>query len=160
MIGERVGMLSIVREVDKRPGSRAKRYECVCDCGNSTAVDAGNLRKQSTRSCGCIRRSRGAEMMARHGARFHPAYTRWNAMISRCYNENHVGYKNYGARGISVCDQWRSDPVAFVKWAEKSGFDCKLELDRRDNEGNYTPENCRWVTRSVNMRNRRKKGVS
>lgn len=155
MIGNVVGMLTVVSEVEKRPGSGIRRFECICECGNTTHVDAGNLKKKTTRSCGCLRLSQKRDAMTKHGVRFHPAYSRWNAMRARCYLEYHPGYKNYGARGIKVCDEWRDDPSAFVKWADESGFRKDLQLDRRDNDGDYTPENCRWVTRSVNNRNRR-----
>ena len=155
MIGDKIGMLTVVAEVAKRPGSRSRRFECVCDCGSVTQVDAGNLAKRTTRSCGCLMLAQKREALTRHGVRFHPAYPRWNAMIARCYRAKTKGFQNYGGRGIAVCDEWRNSPVAFVDWADSSGFSPNLQLDRRDNDGGYSPDNCRWVTRSVNNKNRR-----
>lgn len=89
-------------------------------------------------------------------------YSVYNGMISRCYNKNHPGYKNWGGRGIAVCDEWRNDYQAFKRWALKAGYDENKDrkyqtLDRINNDGNYCPENCRWATQSEQNRNQRKR---
>lgn len=155
MIGEKIGRLTVIASAPKREGSRSLRWLCLCDCGAETSVDAGNLRKKTTKSCGCARRERGEVKFTKHGVRFHPAYLRWVAMRNRCYSPTNRAYRNYGGRGIFVCAEWIDDPVAFVAWADASGFDPSLQLDRRDNDSGYSPQNCRWVTRSENNRNRR-----
>lgn len=81
-------------------------------------------------------------------------YGIWNGMIMRCSNPRVVAYKNYGGRGISVCDEWRSSD-AFISWALSNGYEDQLQIDRIDNDGDYCPENCRWVTPAINSRNRR-----
>jgi len=77
-------------------------------------------------------------------------------MIARCYNPNQTGYENYGGRGITVCDEWLNDRQAFIDWAKTHGYDPKLEIDRVDNDGNYSPENCRWATGTQQQLNSRR----
>jgi len=85
----------------------------------------------------------------------HPLYLIWAGMRQRCENERHASFKNYGARGIGVCREWRVSSLAFVRWALENGWQKGLELDREDNEGPYSPVNCRFVTRKVQGGNRR-----
>jgi hypothetical protein len=92
----------------------------------------------------------------KHGLRKHSHYIRWKSMKQRCYSPKCKSYKNYGQRGIIVCEEWRTDPVAFCEWADEH-YSPGLEIDRKDNDGNYSPENCRFVTRKVNCNNRRNK---
>jgi hypothetical protein len=80
---------------------------------------------------------------------------RFGGMKTRCYNPNAVLFHRYGGRGIRICSEWLNDPTAFFRWAISSGFKPELQIDRIDNDGNYCPENCRWVTASENCRNRK-----
>ena len=88
------------------------------------------------------------------------SYTRiyriWQGMKKRCTNPNYEPYKNYGGRGITICDEWMNDSKAFYKWAIEHGYDDDLQIDRINNDGNYEPSNCRWVTPKVNANNKRK----
>jgi hypothetical protein len=77
-------------------------------------------------------------------------------MKERCYSKGHKSYASYGGRGISVCDEWRNSSRAFINWGEENGFEPHLQLDRIDNDGNYEPSNCRWVTRKTNASNTRR----
>lgn len=85
----------------------------------------------------------------------HELYSRWRSMVSRCHNENDKSYCNYGARGIAVCDDWKNNFMAFVRWAEANGYQKDLTIDRIDNNSGYRPDNCRWVSRAAQNKNKR-----
>lgn len=85
----------------------------------------------------------------------HPLYKVWTWMKSRCYNLNDTSYHNYGKRNISICDEWINNPVAFIEWALENGWKKDLVIDREDNNGNYSPENCRFVNLSISCSNQR-----
>lgn len=150
LIGTRFGKLTIVRKADVNKFQKTTFY-CKCDCGNYSNVTINSLKRENTLSCGCGRIGR-----ITHGLKKHPLSAIWNGMKQRCNNVNSPNYKNYGARGIMVCDEWKYDLVTFYNWCISAGWRSGLEIDRIDNEGNYTPENCRIVTRSVNCNNTRR----
>ena len=85
----------------------------------------------------------------------HPAYSRWKSMNERCYSVACADYSDYGARGIVVCAEWRFNADAFLLWCDENGFKIELELDRRNNDGNYCPDNCRFVSNGINQQNKR-----
>lgn len=151
MIGRVFGTLLVVQESwDSRP--RSKRFNVQCrDCGARLIMSGGNLRrveKQKTSGCKC------GYFSFIHGLWEHPAYGTWNGMIRRCYNETHEHYDRYGGRGISVCEEWRKVPVAFIKWLEENGWRAGLQIDRIDNDGDYAPGNCQVVEPIVNANNK------
>lgn len=98
-------------------------------------------------------------MQKKHGLRYTRIYTIWSGMIDRCYRKSHKKYDDYGGRGISVCDEWRSDVEAFYNWAMNNGYNDSLSIDRINNNGNYEPNNCRWVTTNEQVNNRRNNRV-
>lgn len=121
-------------------------FECVCICGNICFVRFEHLNTGKTKSCGCRR--------IKHGAIKHPLYTLWRSMITRCTYASHKSYKQYGASGIIVCEDWKKDFNCFLEWSLESGWKEGLTLDRKENNKGYYPENCRWVTKVEQQRNK------
>ena len=145
MIGQRFGRLIVIERAasDKH---RNSKWRCKCDCGNETIVLGFNLKNQNTESCGCLHK--------KHGLYNHPLYAVYHSMKGRCENQNNSDYDRYGGRGIKVCDEWRNDLKKFYDWCIKNEWNKGLEIDRIDNDGNYCPENCRFVTTLENSHNR------
>lgn len=163
--GQRFGRLVAVSRVSEK-GNKSVKWLCRCDCGQTTQSSASNLRSGASQSRGCQR----TETLTKHGgarkAGSSSEYTAWGNMKERCYNESNKEFANYGDRGVYVCDGWRNDAAAFLcDMGPKPSRD--HSVDRRDNNGSYTcgkcddciakgaPMNCRWATRSEQMRNTR-----
>lgn len=155
-VGDRYGRLTVV--AFSHINNHGKRcWLCQCDCGKTVIVVAGNLRSGATKSCGCLALGESNPNF-RHGqgksGTQSPTYRTWCAMITRCTNPKQKCWKHYGGRGIGICQRWRESFPAFL---EDMGERPKgRSLDRRDVNGDYTPENCRWATWSEQVRNRRK----
>ena len=153
LTGQRFGRLTVIERayVDK---DKFIRWKCQCDCGQICYVRGYPMRQGTIRSCGCLEKENLKKLSQRHthGYSKLPVYRVWKEMRKRCSNPNDKRYKRYGGRGIKVCDEWQS-AQAFVEWAFANGYKHGLTIDRIDNDGDYCPTNCRWVTAKANSRN-------
>ena len=128
-----------------------RKWRCLCDCGNEVDVYGCHLTCGHTRSCGCLNLLHGETKTRLHSV--------WNEMIQRCENPNSQKYQLYGGRGIRVCNEWH-EFIVFRDWALAHGYDAAAAygvctIDRKDVDGDYTPENCRWVSSKLQSNNRR-----
>jgi len=153
------GKLTIVREVDPytiKSGKKYRKFLCKCSCGASSEVTLAHLRSAHTISCGCVHRyNMKAGNNKKHGLKGHALYDVWCNMKKRCYNIKNEKYPLYGARGIIVCSSWLNNFKAFYDFCINNGWRKELQIDREDNDGNYDPDNCRFVTNRDNCLNKR-----
>lgn len=155
LTGRRFNKLTVI----KRAGSQNNNamWLCKCDCGNEIRVISASLTSGNTKSCGCLQREivkNVGRSNKKHGMFGTRIYTIWADMKKRCFDERDRAYKHYGARGISVCEDWY-DFEKFYTWAINNGYRDDLTLDRKDVNGDYTPDNCKWSTWKEQQNNRR-----
>lgn len=164
LTGQRFGRLVVVRRSDR--GYRGGTiWECRCDCGAVTHVYANHLKSGVTQSCGCLARELSISSKQRHCETGSRLYRVWACMKTRCYTPSNTSYERYGGRGIGVCDEWRNSYEAFRDWAYANGYNPEAKrgectIDRIDVNGDYSPDNCRWVSNSVQQRNKRPRSVA
>lgn len=153
LTGKQFGKLTVVK-LDKVIG-RKSYWICECECGTIKSVRGDTLKVIT--SCGCVKRQQDIINLSienNHNMTHHPLYKIWNAVRSRCENPNNSSYKDYGGRGIQLCDEWH-DVCAFISWAENNGWKNGLTIERKDVNDNYCPENCEWIPMKYQVRNRR-----
>lgn len=148
-VGEKFSRLTVIR-VGRTDKPRRYYAICDCECGKSDIpVQIARLKSGKTKSCGCFNK----DQKTTHGLYYMPIYQRWAAMMDRCFNTKRNNFSEYGGRGITVCDRWKT-PENFTSDMSAS-FSEELQLDRIDTNGNYSPENCRWISQIENLGNRR-----
>jgi len=153
--GEKFGRLTVLKFYDIDPKRRESRWLCKCECGNKTIARGCKLTSGHTKSCGCLNKEITLKASTTHGLSSEKLYFVWKAMIARCENPKNPVYKDYGGRGIKVCNEWH-DLEIFMEWATNNGYREALEIDRIDNDGNYEPCNCRFTTRRKQTLNTRR----
>lgn len=163
MLDKIFGRLTVICESKKKSRiNRGKFYWTQCSCGNLHVVSGNSLQQGLVKSCGCLKKessSKNAKSMCvtntKHGMGKERLYFTWHKMFQRCENPKIHNYRNYGGRGIKVCEEWK-DILTFRNWALSNGYRDDLTIDRIDNDGNYEPGNCQWITQSENSHKKAK----
>lgn len=158
LTGERYGRLKVIGQCG-RSKDRHIIWLCICDCGNEAIVTGRDLISGHSKSCGCLQKESVHEARYKHGDRDARLYSVWKTMKKRCENKNCKSYQWYGAKGVSVCDEWK-EYINFREWALKNGYDPLASygdctIDRVNPYGNYEPSNCRWVSMAMQAKNKR-----
>ena len=165
LIGDTFGRLTVIERA-KIQNKHSVYWRCVCVCGNEKQVSTSNLLLGNVKSCGCLRKEQAIKRFRqaaidniKHGEARTNLYSVWHSMKSRCENTNNPVYKYYGGKGVKVCDEWK-DYIGFSKWAYANGYEdskctkrgMRLSIDRINSNGDYCPNNCRWITVSENCK--------
>lgn len=151
LTGMKFGRLSVIERADPL-GKKGVYWRCICDCGKECTVLGNALVTRHTKSCGCYLRETSNRPKS-HGLSKTKEHAIWKAMRQRCNDKNASNYHRYGGRGIKICTEWNLF-INFYNWCQNSGFKDGLTIDRIDNDGNYEPNNCRWVDKSTQGNNK------
>ena len=151
LTGKTFNRLTVIKraEVEKKE----VYYLCKCTCGNEKIIRGKDLKYNKIKSCGCLNKEKTTERNTKHSLRHTRIYRIWLLMKNRCLNSKYHLFKNYGGRGITICNEWKNDFISFYNWAMKNGYEEHLTIDRINVNGNYEPSNCRWATKLQQQRN-------
>lgn len=157
--GKKFGMVTVLDKYVIK-GRRVYWY-CKCDCGRIFLRRSDIIQRSDVKSCGCYQNHNNKTIGIKHGdgarkSENHRLYSCWQSMKNRCYNTKHRQYKDWGGRGITVCDEWKDNYIVFKEWALKNGYQDNLTLDRKNVNECYSPVNCRWITKIEQNKNTRK----
>lgn len=148
-IGMKFGKLEVIKYLYTNE-KRKTIYLCKCECGNLKEIKRNSLVSGHTKSCGCIKKTGNLK----HGQRNTKLYGTWLNIKDRCNNKNNSHFKYYGKKGIKMCDEWTNDFATFMKWALENGYVEGLSIERIDNNKGYNPNNCKWIAKEKQARNR------
>jgi hypothetical protein len=154
LTGMRFGHLVVVEIAGKENGGNL-RWKCVCDCGNFHEASGGNLQKGDVLSCGCKTKELQSKAKKTHGGTHEKLFRVWGHIKERCCNPTHKNFKDYGGRGIGICDEWKNDYKSFRDFCLAHGWQEGLQINRIDNNRDYSPDNVNFVTAKQNSNNRR-----
>jgi hypothetical protein len=165
LIGNKYGRLTVIERAEDvvyTNGRKRVAWKCRCECGQLCVVDSFCLTGGKTKSCGCLRIEKTVERSTKHNGKRDRLYSVWVDMKKRCYNPNYKQYKDYGGRGIRVCDEWLHNYSAFRGFALQNGYNPTAKygettIDRIDADGDYAPHNCRFVDMKAQNNNKRRK---
>lgn len=141
--------------IEKSRKDNKKSWICKCDCGNIRNVHEDTLLNGKSKSCGCLQKEVTSIRLKKHNLSKTRLYRIYYGIKERCYNVNDKRYKDYGGRGITMCDEWRNSFVNFYKWSIDNSYKDNLTIDRINNNGNYEPNNCKWSTKTEQDYNKR-----
>ena len=149
--GNKYGRLTVVKY--SHMGNHGNSFwDCICDCGDVKKIGRGNLTSGQTKSCGCLLKEISVKLLTKHNLYGTPSYRIWNGMKNRCINKRDKHYKDYGERGITVCDKWLTFEGFYDDMGERP---IGLTLDRKDNDKGYNKENCQWANSEQQQNNKR-----
>jgi len=157
LIGLRFGRLTVLElsHIVVYPSCTRPFWLCQCDCGKTTIVRSDNITRKRTRSCGCllseVSKKKMTDMLTKHNGCGTRLYKTWEGMKDRCRRTNNKSYRYYGGKGVEVCDEWE-DFLSFRDWAWFNGYEDTLTIDRIDNDGDYSPSNCQWLSNIDNAK--------